>query len=402
MIKDRKTNRRDFLKGLTAISGLAALPSIASASPAKTEPREGQFAYRTLGRTGIRLPIISMGVMNADNPNVVRAALEAGIVHLDTAGVYQKGRNETMIGEVIKDFPRDSYVIGTKVREKMDWKTGLFPKNAKPGPFVRKFEASLKRLGLAYVDILYLHNVSNREAALFEPYYNALIKLRKEGKTRFIGVSTHSHEHEVIEAATDSEYDVILTAYNHQQEHREKVKKAIREAARAGKGIIGMKAIAGNFKKGKGSGKKMTVDAEASLKWVLQDENVHTIIAGFTTFDQMELDLSVMKDMAVSAGPAVKVSRVGMGEGLFCQQCGTCLSQCPADFDIPTLMRSYMYNYGYRNRLAAKAVLKDTDLSAIACSECGSCRVDCPMGFDIRGKIMDIARITQVPDDFLV
>ena len=56
-----------------------------------------------------------MGVMNSDNENLIRAALDSGIVHLDTAHVYMRGRNEEIIGGVIKDRPRDSYLIATKV-----------------------------------------------------------------------------------------------------------------------------------------------------------------------------------------------------------------------------------------------------------------------------------------------
>jgi len=400
-IEEGKTSRRTFIKGLAAISGMAAVPSVAKGGLSLKSGKDKKFIYRTLGNTGIRLPVISMGVMNADNPRLVRAALNAGIMHLDTAGVYQEGRNEQMIGGVIKDFPRDSYVIATKVKEKSNWRTGLFPENADPAEFVRKFEASLKRLGLDYVDILYLHNIVRKEAALFEPYYNALIQLKKEGKTRFIGVSTHKNEVEVIRAATDSQYDVILTAYNYQQQHREQVKTAIGRAAKAGKGIIGMKAVAGMMKKNKGSGDETGADVKAALSWVLRDENIHTVIAGFTTFDQMETDLAVMQEMASGAGGTTKISRPGKGEGLYCQQCGSCLSQCPADFDIPTMMRSYMYNYGYRNRVAAKAALAERDLSAIACNTCDPCRVDCPMGFDIRRKVLDIARIAGIPDEFL-
>ncbi len=53
--------------------------------------KERKFVYRTLGDTGIKLPVISMGVMNANNPNLVKAALDAGIVFIDTAHYYQNG-----------------------------------------------------------------------------------------------------------------------------------------------------------------------------------------------------------------------------------------------------------------------------------------------------------------------
>jgi len=54
--------------------------------------KEKKFVYRTLGKTGIKLPVINMGVMNTDNPNLVKVALDSGMVMLDTAQVYQRAR----------------------------------------------------------------------------------------------------------------------------------------------------------------------------------------------------------------------------------------------------------------------------------------------------------------------
>ncbi|MBN2244775.1 MAG: aldo/keto reductase, partial [Candidatus Aminicenantes bacterium] len=115
---------------MTGLAGATVLPSVLGGknlSPKPQENKERKFIYRTLGNTGIKLPVVSMGVMNADNPNLVAAALDAGIVMLDTAWGYQRGNNEKMIGEVIKDRPRDSFVIATKVPGMpRDRRTGLF------------------------------------------------------------------------------------------------------------------------------------------------------------------------------------------------------------------------------------------------------------------------------------
>jgi predicted aldo/keto reductase-like oxidoreductase len=88
--------------------------------------------------------------------------------------------------------------------------------------------------------------------------------------------------------------------------------------------------------------------------------------------------------------------------GLFCQQCGQCLSQCPASLDIPTIMRGYMYAYGYRNLRQARNTLAAASLKTGPCADCNSCSVKCRSGFDVRGKIQDIARLTEMPEDFLL
>ncbi|MCP5101990.1 MAG: hypothetical protein GY950_01360 [bacterium] len=65
-------------------------------------------------------------------------------------------------------------------------------------------------------------------------------------------------------------------------------------------------------------------------------------------------------------------------------------------------MRSYMYAYGYRDPGKAKETLQGLSVNDITCRGCADCRVTCTMGFDIKKKVRDIARLHDVPDDFLV
>ena len=401
-ISDKDVSRRQFLKkGTAGFAGITILPSVSGRFRQTPEnKKERKFIYRTLGKTGLKLPIISMGVMNANNPHLVRAALDAGIVHLDTAWYYQNGRNEEMIGEVVKGRPRESYIIATKIFEPRDRNTGRFYADAKADTFFAKFETSLTRLGLDYVDILYLHDIFMEEDVLFEPFLNAMLKLKQEGKTRFIGLSTHRNEPDIIRTARESKkYDVILTAYNFRQAHRKEIEKEMELAAKAGMGIVGMKAIAGSVFN---IGRKVHVNATAALKWALQNENIHTNVPGFTTFDQLETDLSVMENPELTPEEKTELEKSKQYSGLYCQQCEECRPQCPAGLDIPTLMRGYMYAYGYKNLQAAKETLDQIRLTHIACEDCASCHVRCAMGFDVRQRAMDVAMVRDIPESFLV
>jgi hypothetical protein len=82
-------DRRDFIRSSVAgCSGFFFLASNDKKQEEKSSEKkrvETKKIYRTLGKTGIKLPVITMGVMNSDNPALVRAALDAGMVHLDTA-----------------------------------------------------------------------------------------------------------------------------------------------------------------------------------------------------------------------------------------------------------------------------------------------------------------------------
>jgi predicted aldo/keto reductase-like oxidoreductase len=401
-------DRRGFLKkGAAGLGAMVMFPSaMQGESEKKAEEKEKKekkaIVTRTLGKTGMELPVVSMGVGACDNPEVVRAALDAGIVHLDTAWGYSNGANETMIAEVVKDRPRESYVIGTKVPgEPEDRRNATYTKDAKAGPFLEKFEESLKRLKTDYVEILYLHSTASRDATLWDEYLTALQKAKEQGKARFVGVSTHRNEAEVIRAAAESKvYDVVLTAYNFRQPHVKEVKKAISEAAKAGLGIVAMKTQAGVYWDRE---RQRQINMKAALKWALLDENVHTAIPGMSTFDQMEENVSVMEDLKLSSEEKKDLDlghNLGV-PGLYCPQCGDCLAQCRKNLEIPTLMRSYMYAYGYKNLASAKAALTPLGLSDDPCAGCESCTVRCSMGFDVKSKVQDIARLRSLPWDFV-
>jgi uncharacterized protein len=398
-------NRRRFLKNsIAGLAGATMFPAIISGrADAAEEKNQANFIYRTLGKTGIKLPIVSMGVMNTMNPKLVEAAYNAGIKHFDTAALYGQGKSEVMLGEFFKDKPRDSFVIGTKV-PMPGIMFGKLNENAKPQDFITEFEKGFKRLGLDYVDILYLHGPSSRESVLFEPYLEAMKQIKKDGRAKFIGVSTHQNQAGVIEAAIESKvHDVVLVAYNASYPNVAEIKKAIEKGAKAGLGIIGMKTVAGLIG-GFGQPKKTPKAEEitAAIKWALEDENVHTIIPGWQTFDHMNSTIAVMNNLKLTSNERTRLEEMSRQASLFCHQCGTCVPQCKKGYHIPTIMRSYMYAHGYKNMQMARITLDSMNLGKIACEDCGTCAVKCTKGFNVKEKIMDIARLRDVPTDFLV
>ena len=393
--------RRDFMKSsLAGFGGLFFLPQLDMKQELRvveSKGKEKKFVYRTLGKTGIKLPVINMGVMLTDNPNLVRVALDSGVVMLDTAQAYQRGQNEGMIGEVLKGRPRDSYVIATKAILPNDKITGLYTEEATEEAFLKKVDNSLKNLGLDYVDVYYLHNVWKRESALYEPALKAMEKVKKAGKARFVGITTHMNEPEVIHAAVDSKiYDVILTTYNFQQKYYAEVRDAIVRASQAGIGIVAMKAVRGATQQG-----PTIKNIPASFKWILQDPNVHTIIAGFTTFEHIKMDLAVMENPILTDDEKKDLQKEASVSGLYCQGCRQCLGQCLEHLPIPDLMRAYMYTYDYRNLVHAQDLILSLNLPARVCEDCTLCPVKCSIGFNVSKKIRDVVRLREVPTEFI-
>ncbi len=202
-------NRRAFIKQGLFGAGLAAHSlRTANAFESRSLPVEKNTAkiiHRTLGKTGIRVPVISMGTGDTDNPNLVKAGLDKGIRLYATSRYYGNGRNEEMMGKVLKDRDRDTYLIATSVMPSgIDHQQGLFTAESDPVKFRSEMEESLKNLGVDYVDIFFLPFAARRESVFYEPLLRVMEDVKKEGKAKFIGIATHSFEPDAIKAAADT------------------------------------------------------------------------------------------------------------------------------------------------------------------------------------------------------
>ena len=191
--------------------------------------------------------------------------------------------------------------------------------------------------------------------------------LKRAGKIRFAGIATHRNEPAVIRAAAKSGFwDVVLTAFNFRQSHREEVRAAIHEAAEAGLGIMAMKTQAGVYWDAR---RRQKINMQAALRWVLRDEHVHSTVPAFSSYDELEEDLAVARDPALRPEDErdLRLGEQAGLAGLYCQQCGACVPQCPAHADVPLLMRGYMYAVGHGRPQHARHVLRAWTPADIPC-----------------------------------
>jgi hypothetical protein len=299
-----------------------------------------------------------------------------------------------MVGEVVDSTGmRDKVIIATKVALPRDRKTMAYSRKATKESFLKMLDTSLKRLKTDYVDILYNHSVYNEGMVNYSEALEALAAAKKDGKARFVGLSTHSNEHNVIRSAIkNGQYEVILTAYNFLKSNKDELKQAIKEAAQAGIGIVDMKPMALDYDDYMGERDEKYF--ESALKWVLADKNVACAIPGITTFDHLNQNFSVMANLNLDKKDVHQLAKVKLSSaGHYCSSCLECLPTCPKRVDIPDIMRSLMYNKGYRNpRLAMETYSGITSLRNLeACSDCGACQAVCRNGNNI-GRAIRLAQ----------
>jgi len=398
-------NRREFLKkSLIGISGAALLPSNLRIGMPGEPLKGGQpvLPFRVLGKTGIKTPLISMGTSGATASGFIRAAYEAGIKLFFSATYYGEGKNEQLVGEGLKGLPRDSFVVGTAVpSDGMDMRTGIFTKAFDPQSYITKAEQSLKRFGLEYVDFFLFPYAGKRETVLNEGVLKAMEQLKKQGKTKFVGIASHSDTEEALQAATDSGiYELAMIGYNYKTINKESFNASIAKAVKAGIGIVAMKTTAGAARQKSGP----PLNTDAALKWVLQNENISSIVSGMSSLEELQKNLTMIQNLKISDQEFKDLNLTSLNSepGLYCQQCKKCIPQCPYNLDIPTIMRSYMYAYGYKNTAQAWHTLAGVDISGSPCEKCATCTISCTAGFDIKRKILDISRLKNVPRDFII
>lgn len=402
----KNDSRRDFLKkSLVGFSGAALLPgTIHEAYDGSSTQNSGSdLPTRVLGKTGLKVPIISMGVEGASAAGFIKAAYEAGIRMFFSATYYGEGTNEKLLGDAVKDIPRDTLIIGSAIIPKgIDHREGIFTGESTYEDQMKTAEDSLRRFGMDYLDFMLLPYTGKRESVFFEPLLRAMEDLRKQGKTRFVGIATHSFQDEAIIAATDTKvYDVIMPGYNFRNDNLQKINDAISYAAKAGIGVIGMKAQAGSYWD---SERTQPINSDAALKWVLQNKNITSVVSGMTNFGELQKNIALVKgdlDLTDEEMKDLKLASNEIAPGLYCRQCRQCMVQCTQKLDIPTIMQSYMYAYGYRNLEQARYTLENAGLHGHPCVDCSICNVKCPAGFNVRQKILDIIRLKNVPEDFL-
>lgn len=387
-------NRREFIvkpilwAGTASVLAKADLLLASSALDASSSP----ILQRTLGKTGLTLPVVSMGVMNADVPGLLRRAYELGIRHFDTAAVYQNGRNEEMVGQVIKELGvRDKVVISTKRPSREHSQSSAEAKKH----FIEGVEASLTRLQMDHVDILYHHAVDSLEDARAEGPIEALQTLKKDGKTRFIGLSTHKTVEVLSEAIRQNLFDVALVMLNYTMAHDAGILSTIERAAKSGMGIVAMKTQAGGTVRPDAKLPKELPAASqtALLKWALNHEFVTTAIPGFSTYEHLEQDFSVATNLAYTHEEEMFLAdKAFVAEAEFCRQCGKCTEDCPKQVDIPRLMRSHMYAVQYKNLALARQTLASAPpgRGLDACGACESCLATCRNTVQIGRKVAQL------------
>ena len=245
-------SRRQFLEnigfGTAAGTSLLLLKDVASARPGTD-----LIPSRTLGRTGAKVSILAFGcgsrfLMYEDEESataILNRAIDLGITYLDTAYAYGDGQSETRVGKVMAS------------RRKEVWLATKIPDRTRD-EFLRRLEASLKRLKTDHVDLVHIHSLGQADdlAKIEAPdgALKGLMEAREQKMARFVGMTSHTNGEVMAKAIERHDLDCVQMALNASRNGRFE-ELALPAANAKNLGVIAMKVTGQEFLVGDGPGK---------------------------------------------------------------------------------------------------------------------------------------------------
>ncbi|HYK88806.1 MAG TPA: aldo/keto reductase [Acidobacteriota bacterium] len=287
----KDVSRREFLESLAAGTALGAgLAASTNAGTAAALP--AALPHRTLGRTGVEVSILAFGcgsrfLMYPDEEKALAAlnrAIDRGITYVDTAFSYGDGKSETLVGKVMATRRKEVF-LATKIPDRTR------------DEFMRRFEASLKRLQVDHVDLVHIHSLGRADdlAKIESPggALKALLEARDQKMTRFIGMTSHTDGAVLATAIERHDLNCTQMALNASRNGRFE-ELALPAANKKKLGIIAMKVSGQEFLLGDVPGK---TNIDSLLRYSMSLP-VTTAVVGMPRLEFLDHNIDIARNYA--------------------------------------------------------------------------------------------------------
>jgi uncharacterized protein len=384
-------DRRSFLRaGMLTASGAAAGNMCQAQQPAGAasgEKEKPKMKYRALGRTGLKVSEVCFGTYGWQDSPVLEAAINAGVNLVCTCSDYQSGAAERAIAPEVAKY-RDRLYILSGIDCFRD-----------PGEqeMLDKMDKSLESLGTDHIDIYVPHQANTMENVTNPDIPRAFEKMKKAGKAKHLGISTHSKDLEaMLNRVIDlGYYEVILCKYNFMDYQSQM--KIFERAAEQGIGIIVFKVRAGARESEVEALQKKGLElGQARVRWALANPSITSVCAHFSNFSAVDNYLeAVTKQLSFQDQQLLDEYRSAF-DNEFCRNCGTCAQRCPHGVDVANVMRYQMYfkYYGFEKEAMTRYAELPQVKKPLSCGDCPApCEQACPHGLATRRNLLEAAEM---------
>ena len=370
------SSRRKFLQAGLALP-VAGLVATHSRESFGQSPRG--VAYRTLGRTGLKVSGIGCGVGLIPDPAVLVRAADLGVNYFDTARTYEKGKSEEITGAALRSR-RNKIILASKA----DGMT--------KAEVLKEMDESLKALRTDHVDIWHLH-ARDTPDSITDEAVEAQEILKRQGKARFIGISAHDINAVVDKIIKLGKHDVVQTTYSYPIGSDRNA--ALHKLHEAGIGVVAMKVIVAMSMAGFAPPPKerRTLTNEgplAAVKWALLNPDISTTVPYAKNIEEVEMNFRAMTEPYTPQDDRMLFARNEEIRPLYCRMCYECKGKCPKGVPVTDELRYLAYNdFGGDFHQAHENFMHLPEKTrAVRCSDCSSCAVQCPNGVEVRNRLI--------------
>ncbi len=367
---ENKINRRNLIKSL-GVAGLGSALSAANvnaadvnepnAPPPQLKPQK--IPTRKLGKSGVEVPVLSLGFGRPGDSVVLRQAIDWGVFHWDTSLVAANGASEQSIGEFLAKNPdarKDLFIVTKESKSKT------------PEDLENCLQGSLKRLNTTYIDFYCGVYMMSDPALLTDEVKKWAQDAKKRGVIKLFGFTTHENMAKCLSAAAKTDWiDAIQTKYDFRLTQDKEMQDAIDACHKAGVGLIAMKTqsmrsrgpaapadaeadkklIAHFLQKG-------FTEGQAKIKAVLEDQRISSVCSAMNTTAMLLTNVAAVLDKTALAAEDMEALRQYAQAtcGGYCAGCGYICQQAASGVPVSDIMRALMYHDSYGDVAEAKAL----------------------------------------------
>ena len=329
-----------------------------------------------MGKTGLIVSAVGCGIGLEPDPAVLNRAVDLGVNYFDTGHMYSQGKSEQIAGEALK---------GKRNKIHLATKTDGMTKAA----ISQDIESSLKALQTDHLDIWHLHSRDTPDKITDEAV-EACLDLKKQGKTRFIGVSAHDVNAVVDRILEVGKFDVVQTTYSYPIGSPMR-NTSIQKLHDAGIGVVAMKviiAVAGFIPPA-----ELRLKNEgplAAVKWALLNPAIATTVPYAKNITELEMNFRAMEEPYTLEDEHLLYVRNEQIRPLYCRMCYECKGKCPKGVPVTDELRYLAYHDfgGDLHQARAHFARLPQNIREVQCSDCSSCTISCPNGVAVRDRLI--------------